>query len=215
MINRVFNSWTVLGEIKTDKPGKHYECLCECGNVRIKAGTELRAGRGKQCQECQYNSMYDTDREIGKKYGKWTVLKFINVYKKLQRFECSCECGYIGIHAVAELRSGKSTQCSTCHNRENANNNIKHGMHKTKIYKVWSSMLDRCRNSKNAAYKYYGARGISFDPLWVKFENFYNDMCPRPDSMTLDRINNDGPYSKENCRWITHLENCQNRKKRK
>lgn len=215
MIGKQFDKWSVLSFVEIDKPGKHYECMCHCGNIRIKKGTELRAGRGKQCQECQYRELYDTEKEIGKVYGKWTIIRYIDIYKNLQRYEAQCECGYLGIHQAATLRAGKSKQCSNCHNRENAKANTKHGMHKELIYKVWSSMLGRCTSPNLACYKWYGGRGIKVCEEWKKFEGFYRDMGPRPEGMTLDRINNDGNYEKSNCRWVSHKENCQNRERRK
>lgn len=211
MIGKKFGKWEVLNLIKIEKPGKYYECICECGNIRIKAGTELRAGRGMQCADCQYSGMYNPQREIGKTYGKWTIIKFVDIHRKLMRFETVCECGTKGLHIASELRSGKSKQCVTCHNRENSKNNTKHGRHNDLVYKVWRSMKQRCENQNVLSYKRYGGRGIKVCEQWNDFENFIRDMGERPEGMTLDRINNDGNYEPSNCRWVTHKENCNNR----
>jgi len=112
MIGKKFGMFEVLGEIKLEKPGRHYECMCRCGNIRIKAGTELRAGRGKQCTDCQYREMYDTSREVGNRYGKWTVIKFLQMNGKHQQYETKCDCGTIGKHHASDLRAKKSnTMC--------------------------------------------------------------------------------------------------------
>lgn len=211
MEGKTFGKFTVLNIIDTGKPGKYYECICECGNIRIKAGTELRAGKGKQCRECQYHALYNPEREIGKKYGKWRVVEFIGMHRRLQQYYCICECGFKGKHCVADLRAGKSQQCSTCHNRENAANNITHGMHNTPLYKVWTSMVQRCTNPKVQFYSRYGGRGIKVCDRWKKFENFLADMGERPEGMTIDRIDNDGDYEPSNCKWVTHQQNCNNR----
>jgi len=215
MENKKFHKWTVLNLIKTEKPGKYYECICECGNIRIKAGTELRAGKGKQCAECMYEELYNPKKEIGKKYGKWTIIEFLGIHRKLQQFKAVCECGYIGTHVAADLRAGKSKQCSTCHNRENANNNITHGRHEDPVYKVWRSMIQRCSNPNARFYNRYGGRGIKVCDRWMKFENFIKDMGERPENMTIDRIDNDGNYEPSNCRWVSHKENCNNRSNKK
>jgi len=85
-------------------------------------------------------------------------------------------------------------------------------MSQTPIYGAWKTMLSRCRNQKFPTYINYGGRGITICNRWLKFENFYNDMGDRPCGKSLDRIDNDGPYNSENCRWSTRQE--QNTNKR-
>lgn len=91
---------------------------------------------------------------------------------------------------------------------------LQHGKSKAKIYKIWTSMIQRCMNTNSAMYKNYGARGITVSEAWLTFENFYADMGDRPDGRTLDRENNNSGYSKENCRWATHKEQSANKRDR-
>ena len=85
-----------------------------------------------------------------------------------------------------------------------------HGQSKTLQYIAWQLMIDRCNNPNNQAYKRYGARGISVCERWKIYDNFFKDMGPRPDGMSLDRINNDGNYEPSNCRWATQKEQMRN-----
>lgn len=88
-----------------------------------------------------------------------------------------------------------------------------HGMTGTSIYNIWCSMIARCYNTKNVAFKSYGGRGILTSKRWLKFENFYLDMGERPDKKhTLDRRDNNRGYSKSNCRWVTYAQNNRNRR---
>jgi len=95
------------------------------------------------------------------------------------------------------------------------NINFKHGMSRTKTYKSWLSMRERCNNPNRENYKNYGGRGIIICDRWISFDNFIIDMGERPNGKTLDRINNNKGYSKENCRWATNVIQGRNQRIRK
>lgn len=91
---------------------------------------------------------------------------------------------------------------------------FKHGLSKTKEYKAWQNMKDRCLNKNSFGYKNYGARGITVYDRWLKFENFYKDMgkAPAP-QYSIDRIDNNGNYEPKNCKWAVNLEQQGNKRR--
>lgn len=81
------------------------------------------------------------------------------------------------------------------------------------FYRAWYNLKDRCKNPKSPSYSWYGARGISYDPDWELFKNFYVDMFPSwKEGLSIDRIDNDGNYSKDNCKWSTKSEQAGNKR---
>ena len=110
------------------------------------------------------------------------------------------------------IKTGKLVACQGCIRQEMSRVNKVHGMSHTPFYNVWHSMRQRCTEPTHYAWKRYGGRGIFCCERWERFENFYEDMFPTyRHGLVLDRVDNDGPYSPQNCRWVTYKENSRNK----
>lgn len=145
----------------------------------------------------------------GNKYGRLIVIKRdgYDKYGKI-KWLCKCECGRETSVLGNRLKIGNTTSCG-CKAIEAS---TKHGMAGTNIYTIWIDIMRRCYNPKVRQYKNYGARGIKVCDQWHNFENFYRDMGDRPENKSIDRINSDGDYCKENCRWVDNMTQQSNKR---
>lgn len=156
---------------------------------------------------------------IGQKFGRLTPIKYVGKNKHSKSlYLCKCDCYKEKIVLGNSLVSGRTKSCGCLR--------IKHGYSKrnnySKTYKAWRSMLGRCNNPKVSNYKNYGGRDnpITVCDRWDinkggSFENFLEDMGECPKGLSLDRINNDGSYEPNNCRWATNKEQANNKRKYK
>jgi len=144
--------------------------------------------------------------EKNKKFGKLTTIEYLGKSK----WKCLCDCGnFTEVHSQS-LRTGNTKSCG-CLKIEKA---TKHGYVGTPIYRCYNSMKNRCYNINNPSYSDYGGRGIKVCERWKdSFNNFLVDMGERPSKdYSIDRIDNDGNYEPNNCKWSTAKE--QNRNNR-
>lgn len=144
----------------------------------------------------------------GKVFGYLEVISFHERVKGKARWLCKCKCGANAIVEGTQLGSGNTKSCG-CLKFESRN--VRHGMSKTRIHRIWRGMMNRCYNKNDQVYKRYGARGITVCERWHTFENFLADMGEPPDGLTIDRVDNDGSYEPSNCEWATDLQQSNNR----
>ncbi|HAR7072747.1 TPA: AP2 domain-containing protein [Staphylococcus aureus] len=151
---------------------------------------------------------------VGMQFNYLKVLEFYgrNKHKK-KLYKCLCtRCGNEKIMIGTAVKNGYSKSCG-CLAKDN--HHKKHGMTGTLIYHKWKGMKQRCYNHNYDFYNAYGGRGIKVCDEWKDdFMQFYKDMGDVPfKGAELDRIDNDDDYKPSNCRWISHKENSNNRRK--
>lgn len=149
---------------------------------------------------------------IGQRSGRLTVESEPIRHNGRAYYECRCDCGILKLIAGSHITTKATLSCGCLHRERNRATSSTHGKSRSPIYWVWNSMLRRCEKLTDKSYTRYGDRGIYVCERWQSFENFYADMGDAPDGMSLDRLDNDGPYTPENCQWATDKEQSRNKR---
>lgn len=144
----------------------------------------------------------------GQRFGRLLVLAKAHKGERGEIYWlCKCDCGNTKAVRAYTLRDGRTVSCG-CYHKERI---TVHGMTKTRTWKTWDTMLQRCENPKAADYERYGGRGIKIAAEWHEFMRFLSDMGERPNGTTLDRIDVNGNYQPGNCKWSTPSQQQRNR----
>lgn len=218
LTGKVFGKLTVLQQVESDKNGHaRWLCRCECGKTKIIAGSNLTRGATLSCG-CIHKERAKTTKHYinitGKRFGKLMAVEMTGKTRNGDAiWNCVCDCGKKTMVTYNHLVRGETASCG-CVVTEAHSHGFTVGNQRPRIYGIWAGMKQRCTNQNNDKYPRYGGRGIKVCAEWMNdFQAFYTWAMENGyrDDLTIDRIDNDGDYTPDNCQWITNEENISKR----
>lgn len=214
LTGQAFGRLTVVHRVENDRNHKaRWLCKCACGNEKVVIGSNLLAGKTTSC-----GCLVSEDLS-GRRFGRLVVVKradeCVGHSYGHSLWMCLCDCGNETYVYGSNLLQGKTKSCGCYHTEMIKAANSTHGESKTRLHRIWAGMKERCYNTRASNYHNYGGRGISVCDEWRNSFSAFRDWAVLngyKDHLSIDRINVDGNYEPQNCRWATFIE--QNNNKR-
>jgi hypothetical protein len=208
-----YGLWKVIKRVEDNKRGTVWLCECQCENKTLKnvLGNSLVLGKSKSCGCLTYKSI------VGKKYSQ---LLIINEYciNNIWFCDADCDCGNKAIKIYkASIVNGNTKSCGCIRKEICKIANLKHGKKGSHIYRLYYGMIDRCTNKNNESYKDYGERGITVSDEWLGDNGFikFNEWAVNngyKENLSIERIDVNKGYNKNNCTWIPKNKQSQNKR---
>jgi hypothetical protein len=219
-----FGLLTAERYVETRRVGKclkaFWSCKCDCGNTTIVPVNALRSGNTKSCGCYHKKRISECADLIGQRFERLIVIARAERPSTTRAagsfWLCRCDCGKEVVSWIGSLRRGSTKSCGCLNDEKIGNLRLSHGHTRNRTqspeYRTYRNMLKRCLDENDKSYPRYGGRGITVSETWQEcFDNFLKDMGNRPDGLTLERVDNEKGYCKENCKWATRHEQMMNR----
>jgi len=184
--------------------------LCTlCNTPYLVADTNIKRGQSNKCRKCSASDNGKSRRisiQKGDTFNELTAVQCAGsgpYHQSMWEWRCSCD--NLCVKAASLVVNGRTKTCGKCHK-------VRVDKLDYSLYDVWQAIKGRCLNPLNRDYPRYGGRGISISDEWTKFKKFKEDMKPSySKGLSIDRVDNDGDYCKDNCRWTTNTQQARNR----